>query len=132
VEFPEARCGDGSPVGVLLNPWEASTRVLLYLEGGGACWDRFTCDQGIAAFVRTGIPEAALADFIDGRGQQGIFDRDDEANPFRDFSFVYVPYGTGDVHGGSVTENGYGVQHVGYDNLGHFLHRLVPSFPDAT
>ena len=132
VSIPDSKCGNGSEAGIMINPTEASGKVLFYLEGGGACWDAFTCDQGIAAFVRSGISEADYAQFAAGLGASGIFNRQDAQNPFREHSFVYVPYCTGDVHAGTREDNGYGVEHVGYTNIGHYLQRVVPSFPGAT
>jgi hypothetical protein len=68
----------------------------------------------------------------------GIFDFTNPANPFKDWSGVYVPYCTGDVHFGtldSVTIPSDGVspaltnQHfVGHLNLQKFLARIVATF----
>jgi hypothetical protein len=64
----------------------------------------------------------------------GFFDRTAAANPFRDYSYVYVPYCTGDIHAGdSVTTLGTATAHfVGYANLTAYLARLVPTFPSAS
>jgi hypothetical protein len=132
IDFAEAHCGNGSEVGIMFNPSSDSTKVLFYLEGGGACWDNFTCSQSTATFVRSGIGEASIEAFLTDFGQRGIFNRENTNNPFRDFSFVYVPYCTGDIHSGTNAETGHNVEHVGYNNIGHYLHRVVPSFPDAT
>src|SRR5271154_3071426 len=43
VPFDNAFCGNGSTVGIGVNLSTTSTRVLLYLEGGGACWNELTC-----------------------------------------------------------------------------------------
>jgi hypothetical protein len=62
-----------------------------------------------------------------------IFDRSSAANPFKDYNFVFVPYCTGDVHGGSHIAQ-YGThtnRHVGYQNIAAFLRRLVPTFASA-
>ena len=55
------------------------------------------------------------------------------ANPFRDMSFVYVPYCTGDMHGGDnvVTYGAHTTMHVGGANLVAYLERIVPTFPTA-
>jgi hypothetical protein len=55
----------------------------------------------------------------------------------RDYSFVFIPYCTGDVHAGNnPSGNVPGVtgtqQFVGYRNLDVFLKRLVPTFARAT
>jgi hypothetical protein len=69
-------------------------------------------------------------------GGAGVFNRNDPANPVRDWNFVYVPYCTGDVHAGN---NPQGVidtlkpqQFVGYVNMGLYLKRIVPTFPGMT
>lgn len=133
VPFEDALCGNGASAGIGINPSPDSTRVLLYLEGGGLCWDDFTCNQQeTALFVKRGFNSADMDTFAAELGDAGLFNRDDEQNPFRDFSFVYVPYCTGDLHAGSRAETDYGVMHVGYENVGAYLHRVVPSFKDAT
>ena len=63
----------------------------------------------------------------------GIFNRGYAGNPVKDWTFVYVPYCTGDVHAGNRTDATVtGVtgkqQFVGYVNLGKDLKRIVPSF----
>lgn len=131
IPFEEARCGDDSPVSLLVNRGARDDLLVVYLEGGGACWDQYTClQQETAAFVKTGIPDSSYEQWKVSLGGRGLFDRGDPDNPFAEASFVYVPYCTGDLHAGSVRAS-YGVHHVGYENVGHFLHRVVPSFPDV-
>jgi hypothetical protein len=103
--------------------------VVVYFQGGGACWDQFTCTYA-ASNVLTGYgatqfaaePTLAAAPFarVDG-------------NPFRDASFVFVPYCTGDLHAGTSTNdyNGTVVHHAGGLNTGLFLVRLAATFPGA-
>lgn len=132
VPFEDARCGNGASAGIGINPSSDSARVLVYLEGGGLCWDDFTCNQQqTALFVTSGFNAADFLTFDEELGSRGLFDRADPNNPFRDDSFVYVPYCTGDLHAGSRASTDYGVAHVGYENVGAYLHRVVPSFPDA-
>ena len=125
-DFPETKCRDGSPAGLALSLNSASKKVMIYLEGGGACFDSLTC---LANLVNTNA----------GRGEQtqGVFDRAHPENPVRDWNFVYVPYCTGDTHGGT-RENGMVAgltapqQFVGRKNIEVFLQRLGPTFADAT
>ncbi|MDX2171247.1 MAG: pectin acetylesterase-family hydrolase [Deltaproteobacteria bacterium] len=85
-----------------------TNKVLLYLEGGGACWDNDSCWVA---------PTAKLtADPIFGAG---IFDFANPDNPFRDWNIVYAPYCDGSVFGGDnlvAYENGL-VYHHGQQNL---------------
>lgn len=63
----------------------------------------------------------------------------DANNPVKDWSFVYIPYCTGDIHAGgnpagSLADAGVsGTQHfVGYLNVGLDLQRIVPTFPNLS
>jgi len=60
-------------------------------------------------------------------------------NPVRDWNAIYVPYCTGDVHGGDGEGvdvpglgNPKGQEFVGYENIDRFLSRIVPTFAGAT
>lgn len=124
-----AACGNGGDVGVATNRG-TSDRLVIYLEGGGACWDDFTCSRGFASFVTTGIPASAVSQ-IESLAI-GVFSRVDSDNPFTADSFAYVPYCTGDVHGGTRAETPWGVAHVGGDNIDVMLPRILATYPDAT
>jgi len=66
-------------------------------------------------------------------GQTGIFDQNNSKNPVRDWNMIYVPYCTGDIHGGD-TDHVLGGQmrHFhGYANITKYLERWVPTFPSA-
>jgi len=43
VDFPTSACDDGTPTGIGLNATSRSSNVILFLNGGGACWDYTTC-----------------------------------------------------------------------------------------
>ena len=127
VDFPYARCRDGSAAGMAVNLNPASNQVMLYLQGGGACFNQVSCSQNQSHY---GAP-----DFV--APNSGIFNLTDPANPVKDYSMVYVPYCTGDVHSGNATNITVGgvsgtQQFVGYTNLSLFLERIVPTFPNAT
>ena len=136
--FSDAFCGDGSTVGIGINPSSTGTRVLIYMEGGGACYDELTCyTLQTAAYFTTGYSESAFnseatdTNYLAQSG--GLFDRTSATNPFKDYSFVYVPYCTGDVHAGNnVTQLGTNTAHfVGFNNMKAFLNRLYPTFRSA-
>jgi len=124
-----AVCGNGDPVGVATNRG-TSSRLVVYLEGGGACWNAFTCSNGFAVFVDTGLPQSVIRQITSL--SVGIFDRNAVANAFADDSFAYVPYCTGDVHAGTRADTPWGVQHVGAKNLEVMLPRILATFPDVT
>lgn len=132
VDIPGAKCRDGSPtgIGVRLNP--ASDKVFIYLEGGGACFNGTTCAISLAGFNSNAF--GAWAATV---GKLGIFDTHPSSNPVRDWNAVYVPYCTGDVHVGSVSNKSVpggpsGQEFVGYENINLYLKRLVPTFSHAS
>ena len=90
-------------------------KLLMYYQGGGACWDNLTCG-GTAltgAICKTSTAEDDPNSFSTGFG-----DLSNEDNPFRDWNLVFVSYCTCDVHFGDATQD-YGdvtVEHKGYHN----------------
>jgi hypothetical protein len=136
VPFADAYCANGTTTGIGINPGDAGGRLLVFLAGGGACWDEATCYQlGTAANIESGYGAAAFAADAGGFLSGSLFNRNDPANPFRDDSFVYVPYCTGDVHAGNKPDASYGgrsTRHVGFQNMAAFLARLVPTFSGAS
>jgi Pectinacetylesterase len=138
IPFPDAFCADGSTTGIGVNLGAADARALIYLEGGGACWSEDTCyTQMTATNFTTGYSAANFA--IDAANASelaepgGFFDRQSAANPFKNYSYVYVPYCTGDVHAGNnVVQYGtHTAKHVGFNNITAYLQRLVPTFSAA-
>lgn len=102
----------------------AADKLLVYLQGGGACWNLDTCDpQGDPTYKMA----AGEGDNPEFRG--GIFDLDDPENPLADYTMVMVPYCTGDVHIGdrqsSYEDPDTGrvvtVEHRGWSNAGAVL-----------
>lgn len=125
-ELEGLMCRDGSPSGFSISPGSDTSKVLFYFEGGGACFEGFNC-----AANPPSIPEGSRFPW-----PSGIFDRNHEHNPFKEWTIVYLPYCSGDVFAG----NAYDVtiehlsekqQFVGDDNMRRILHRVVPTFPDA-
>lgn len=127
VDFPESTCRDGSSTGIAVNLNSASNKVMIFLEGGGACYNVFTCMFN---------PVSASKDdfFNNNPAAGGIFNRSNTDNPVKDWNFVYVPYCSGDVFGGNnATDPGTGVQEEfrGYQNIALFLDRIVPTIKDV-
>jgi hypothetical protein len=120
----DCQCSDGSEFSFWVR--EANPKkVVFFLEAGGACFSAETC-----------APERDLYNrHPKGPGEGGIFDFADGRNPFADYSVVYVPYCTGDVHIGDVTTEyapGLAVHHKGYANGTAALDHLAAAFPGAT
>jgi len=75
-------------------------RLLIAFDGGGACWNGDTCLTaalaGRATYTMT-VTETATS--LARKG--GLLGSRDERNPFREYTKVFVPYCTADVHWGS-------------------------------
>ena len=106
----------------------ATNRLVVYFDGGGACWDDATCSAPHTVHSAEGdntYYKAELLPADNPRQLQGIFDVNDARNPLRDWSFVFVPYCTGDVHSGSnsatytnpSTHQPFTIEHRGADNF---------------
>ncbi len=94
---------------------ENTDKLLIYYQGGGACWDLFTCSAN-----GTGMFDNTVGSAEDEVGRYGgIFDFENADNPVADYSMVFVPYCTADVHiGDAVADYGAGLElhHNGYHN----------------
>ena len=124
IDFPDARCRDGSGAGLWLRRGEGEG-LIIFFEGGGACFNALTCANNPAHY-----------DPSEGPPYYELFYPDPAVNPVGDWSVAYVPYCTGDVHAGDrsdqVVPDVEGVQQfVGYRNGAAFLERLVPTFSDV-
>jgi hypothetical protein len=128
----DCECADGSEFAF----WERRadrTKVVLFLDGGGGCFDAKSC-----AF--TGLATGGDENYDwsihgeDPAQEGGIFDFARADNPFRDYSLVYVPSCTGDAHLGDVTRK-YSprltVEHNGFVNGTAALSYLAEHYPDA-
>jgi hypothetical protein len=122
----DCMCSDGSGFEFFVHRADPA-KVVFYLEGGGACFDAATCGPDSTTFKRTVGHGDQLSDVT-----TGIFDFANPDNPFKDWSAVYVPYCTGDVHLGNATTdygNGVVIQHKGYINASTALNATRELFP---
>lgn len=121
-------CADGSQFIFWVHKADPK-KVVLYLEGGGACFSASTCAPD------KNLYKAAIGAEDAPSGQPGVFDLNNERNPFRGYSMVAIPYCTGDAHMGDATTHyapGLNVHHKGYVNGTATLDGLVATFPHAT
>ncbi len=114
----DTRCSDGSAYRFFVHPGDPG-KLLVEFEGGGACWSGATCEQDIYTKRITQDPETARQQGL----LQGIYDRTNAENPFRDFTHIYIPYCSGDLHWGNRTQsyrgaagNSYSIEHRGAAN----------------
>jgi hypothetical protein len=156
VPFQDAICTDAvldpsglsyqfssSPTGLAIS-WgpEASTDLVVFLQGGGACWDFLSCGglpNLIPKTASTGpFGPAEFAKDIYAKYPRSWVVRANLPSSLADATIVFVPYCTGDVHGGDAVTtyqppvSGYQPitwHHVGHANILAFLKRLGPTFP---
>jgi hypothetical protein len=153
-------CRDGSPAGFYVHfSAAASTKLWIYLEGGGACDSATFCSHNppnIATVFSGGaatqgqqiggsliFSNSPQEPYVASNGYSpGIFDFTNTANPFKDWNAVYIPYCTGDVHFGNndnvdipdqgITAGPKAQHFVGRKNLEGYISRIVPTFPNMT
>jgi len=149
LEVEGAKSRDGSPAGFYYKFSDTSKNLMIFLMGGGACYEGFSCgcnpvnkDFSLTAdMVITGITAVLGADPVPQDpntlpATQGAIFGSDPANPVGDWNMVFVPYVTGDVYGGS-RENATvpnvpgNQQFVGRTNMIKFMSRILPTFLDA-
>lgn len=104
--------------------WARAGRVnklLVYFEGGGACWDSATCTYPFGARLPDSVPQYYVpsAPLLAPRPATGLFDARAD-NPVRDWHTVYLPYCSADTHVGAATRS--------YANAGHPVYALPASF----
>jgi hypothetical protein len=149
IELPGTMCGDGSQYKFYVWDSPSSNNLLLYFEGGGACWDYDTCSGNagiLGAAHPNGIPDDYMAEFepqyvsplVNG-ADPGIPLRPKNDIATKGWDVVYMPYCTGDVHVGNnvVTYTDPSGQnppivwrHVGYQNTRAALDYLATVFPN--
>lgn len=103
--------------------------LLIFFEGGGACWDALSCSEGAQLFNPEADPANSYIEIGDG-----LWDLGNVANPFADYDMIYIPYCTGDLHmGNQVVTYGEGdaafeIHHKGYINATTVLNWVYANF----
>ncbi|MBW2508253.1 MAG: hypothetical protein JRE81_06460 [Deltaproteobacteria bacterium] len=130
-----AVCSDGSQYAFYVEFSETSDNVIVFFMGGGGCWDYESCVGGGArgAANPNGLPD----DYANSHAEivgltinvneiYPLMNDDPDVSPMADWNKVFVPYCTGDVYAGSVTntyEDPEGVEedavfaHQGHTNV---------------
>ncbi len=91
----ETTCAFDTPFEFWVRDGDGS-RILLYLQGGGGCWDFESCHPDRELQFSPHIDATGFAQRV-----HGIFDMAVPENPFRDDLAIFVPYCTGDLHLGA-------------------------------
>jgi hypothetical protein len=122
-------CIAGTPYAIFARPGNPS-KLLILEQGGGACWqDFYNCN---VVLENNPLPPFPQVD------QAGIWNRGNSANPFADYSVVYMPYCDGSVFSGDndvVDANfpfGPTRFHRGLRNQSAGMELAKALFPDAT
>jgi hypothetical protein len=84
-------CSDGSEYKFFVKQGDPQ-KVMFYLEGGGACWDGANCDPDLRPSYQVNLAST------DPSRAHGILAFDQMSNPFADYTVVYAPYCSADVH----------------------------------
>lgn len=129
-------CSAGTPYQFYVHESDTSDNLLIFFNGGGACWFGQACD--LASEPNIHFPFADMDENNPGLGS-GIFELDNEANPLAEYDMVFVPYCTGDVHvGGGERDYTYTnadgdevtatIYHNGYENSSTVLNWTYENF----
>lgn len=118
VPIDEAKSSDGSEWhGIFKKGTE--NKVVVYFFGGGVSITPETSEGGKQFFATTMLAQ----DFV----AEGGIGSSVENNPFKDWSFIVIPYATGDFHAGTgVYEGKKTVYHTGYTNYAAFVEQIKP------
>lgn len=94
----EPICSGGTPWSFWVHRGTVN-KLLVYYQGGGACWSGLTCG-GIPGLVNPTFKQSTGPGDNPANFDSGFADLANPDNPFRDWHVVFVPYCTGDVHWG--------------------------------
>lgn len=101
-----AVCGNGSQYKFFVNRVPNTRNTIIYMEGGGACWDYASCtgQTGVrGARNPNGIPDDYMSLLNPGSSLVSPFVVRTHPYSFvktQNWNMIYVPYCTGDVYGG--------------------------------
>ncbi|MCU0658350.1 MAG: pectinacetylesterase family protein [Polyangiaceae bacterium] len=114
----ETICARGTPFAFYVQRG-TSNKVIVEFSGGGACWDALTCGIGDALFSDEVI-QPTESDL------RGFYDHSNPKHPMRDWTHVFIPYCTGDIHwGDSDTTYGTGEKAVTINHKGAINSKVV-------
>lgn len=128
VELPissGASCGNGSPYRFFINKTPLTTNAIVYMEGGGACWDYKSCTNqrtdvrllnkngeiprnymNLPGFIQSVLEGAGGSTNLGGALESPFLARMHPAGKVQtqDWNIVFAPYCTGDTHAGNVVK----------------------------
>ncbi len=122
-----AVCARGTPYSFFVHSGDPS-KLMVYFQGGGACWSAETCKPG--GTFDNSVDAHELDQY------KGIFDFANPQNPVADYSMVVVAYCTGDVHTGSgeqsftLGDTSFSIDFHGFENAQAVLQWVYQNYPD--
>lgn len=90
----DTACSRNTPYSFFVSKGK-SNKVVIDFIGGGACWDAETCSHDTKTFLES------IDEYKRVFEEKGIYARNNNENPLKDWTHVIVPYCTGDLHWGS-------------------------------
>lgn len=118
---------------------QLSKNILINFMGGGACWAGTNCLDSKTNITWDDIQFIATNPALLTLVQKGIILSTNENNPFNDWTLVYLPYTTGDIHWGSNDQeytDADGVRktvyHRGHENFLAVLRYIRDNYPPDT
>ncbi len=111
-------------------------KLLINFMGGGACWENENCLEHRTNYTWNTLKSIAENPELFYQVQKGIVWNENDDNPFKDWTLVFLPYTTGDIHWGSNDQtytdedgNPVVVHHRGHDNFLAALRFLKETHP---
>lgn len=113
IELPAssgASCGNGSPYRFFVNRTPFTTKTVVMFEGGGACWEKGTCENKTGSILNAVNPDGIPSNYMTDWNRQAHLGL---VTPFtaridpltstqtQSWNIVYATYCTGDVHAGN-------------------------------
>jgi hypothetical protein len=109
-------CMNSSPYSYFVKRGSVN-KLLVYYQGGGACWENLTCSVPVCD---TNVNPAGSDN--PNNATTGFADISNPLNPFKDWNIVFVSYCSCDIHYGDAAQDYSGilptihVEHRGYEN----------------
>ena len=116
IELPAssgASCGNGTPYRFFVNRTPFTSKAVVMYEGGGACWEKGTCENKGGTLLGAVNPDGIPANYMSDWNRQAHLGL---VTPFtaridpltsvqtQSWNIVYLTYCTGDVHTGNKTQ----------------------------
>lgn len=128
----DTACAFGGKYQFFVHPG-SSDRLLLYFEGGGACFNADTCRPNSGQFD----PDVELSDPSDNPAlkTEGVFALAEPDNPFAADTIVFISYCSGDGYLGNrkieytLSGQNFTIQHYGYQNTMAALNWVYQNYP---